>query len=270
MLTLAQASFFAVGAYCLAILTTVFGWGTLPAIGVAFIAAAVLSLVISLPSWRVRRDFFVLVTLAVQVLMFSAANNWFDPRAAVGSLSNLTNGSFGIVGIPNPTLLGIRIDGIFAQAILASAIAAASAYLIWRLKASPWGRLLVAMRDDELALRGLGKNTRWLKVQAVAFSCAFAAIAGAIYAGYAGYIDPSSAALDQSILILSMVLVGGSGNFVGPVVGAALLVATPEILRAAQFPDALAAQLRLMLYGIMLLLLMHFRPSGVAGTYRIE
>lgn len=270
MLTLAQASYFAVGAYCIAILTTIFGWSILPAIGVAVIAAVSLSFVVSLPAWRVRRDFFVLVTLAVQALMFSVINNWFDPNAAVGSLSNLDNGSFGIANIPKPNLPGLPIVDILGQAIFASAIAASIAYLIWRLKSSPWGRLLVAMRDDELALRGLGKNSRWLKVQAVAFSCAFAAVAGAIYAGYAGYIDPSSAALDQSILILSMVLIGGSGNFVGPVVGAAVLVAIPEVLRAAQFPDALAAQMRLMLYGILLLLLMHFRPSGIAGTYRIE
>jgi branched-chain amino acid transport system permease protein len=126
------------------------------------------------------------------------------------------------------------------------------------------------MRDDELALRGLGKNVRLAKLQVFAISCGMAAIAGAIYASYVGYINPSAASLDQSILMLCMVLVGGVSNLKGPLVGALLLLTIPELLRFAQIPDEFAANVRLMLYGVALVLMMHFRPQGIAGEHRIQ
>jgi len=126
------------------------------------------------------------------------------------------------------------------------------------------------MRDDELAVRGLGKNTRLLKVQAIAVSCGFAAVAGVLYAGYVSYLHPSAASLEESILMLAMVLVGGLGNFRGPIIGAAVLIGLPEILRFAELPDAQAAQLRLIIYGTLLVLFVHFRPAGLAGNYRMD
>ena len=128
----------------------------------------------------------------------------------------------------------------------------------------------MAMRDDELAARGLGKNTRLAKVQVFAISSAFVAIAGSLYAAHVRYIDPSSATLDESILMLSMVVVGGIGNFRGPVVGAALLILLPELLRAVSLPDSVAANLRMLIYGLMLILMMRFRPQGIAGRYRVQ
>ncbi len=196
--------------------------------------------------------------------------NWFNAGAPVGSLSNLTNGPFGIAGIPRPTILGYRFDSIGSIAGLSLGLLALSALVFWRLKGSPWGRLLRAMRDDELAARGLGKNTRLAKVQAFAFSCAFAGLAGVIYASYVSYVDPSSASLDESILLLSMLLVGGAGNFRGPLVGAAVLLAIPEILRFAAIPDSVAANLRLLIYGLLLVVMMHLRPQGLAGEYRVR
>lgn len=126
----------------------------------------------------------------------------------------------------------------------------------------------MVMRDDELASRGLGKNTRLLKIQAIAVSCGFVAVAGALYAAHIRYIDPSAASLDEGILMLSMVIVGGVGNFRGPVVGAATLIALPEVLRFLRLPDALAANLRMFIYGLLLVVMMHVRPQGIAGEYR--
>ena len=126
------------------------------------------------------------------------------------------------------------------------------------------------MREDELAARGLGKNTRLAKVQAFAISSALVAVAGSLYAAHVRYIDPSSATLDESILMLSMVIVGGIGNFRGPIVGAGLLLLLPEALRFLQLPDALAANLRMLIYGLLLVLLMHFRPQGIAGRLRVQ
>lgn len=270
LLTLAHAGYYAIGAYTYALLSQVAGLGFIPAAAGGMIVPAVLSLAVSLPSWRFKGDFFVMVSLAVQALLFSLLYNWFSAGAPVGSLSNLTNGPFGIAGIPRPAILGYRFDTVGSMAALSFVLLGLSALVFWRLKGSPWGRLLRAMRDDELATRGLGKNTRLAKVQAFAFACAFAGLAGVIYASYVSYIDPSSASLDESILMLSMLLVGGAGNFRGPLVGAAVLIAIPELLRFAAIPDAVAANLRLLLYGLLLVLMVHLRPQGLAGEYRVQ
>ena len=126
------------------------------------------------------------------------------------------------------------------------------------------------MRDDELAARGLGKNVRLVKVQVFALACGLVAVAGALYASYVSYVDPTSASLEESILMLSFVLVGGVGNFRGPIIGAFILLAIPELLRLLAMPDAVAAEVRLMAYGLLLALMMHFRPQGIAGVYRPE
>jgi branched-chain amino acid transport system permease protein len=270
MLSLAHAAFYAVGGYTYAILSVNLGWGFIPTSLVGMVVAALLSLIVSLPSWRLRGDFFVLATLAVQALIYSVLYNWTSTDAPIGSLRNLTNGPFGITGIPRPSLFGWQIKTQLSYGIFATVVAAACALVIWRLTASPWGRLLKAVRDDELATQGLGKNTRLVKLQVVAIASGLVAVAGALYAGHVRYLDPSSASLDESILMLSMVIVGGLGNFRGPLVGAALLILLPEALRFVALPDAIAANMRLLIYGVLLIVMMQFRPQGIAGDYRME
>lgn len=270
MLTLAHAGYYALGGYTYALLALVAGWSFLPAVLAAVLIAAVLSLAVSLPAWRLKGDFFILASLAVQVLLFSLFYNWSDANAPLGSWSNLTHGPFGIPGIPKPEILGFGFTNPTRFFWLATGVTALCAYGVWRLTASPWGRVLVSMREDELATRGLGKNTRLLKVQALAISCGLVAVAGALYAAYISYLDPSSASLEESILMLSMVLVGGVGNFRGPIVGALILIALPELLRFLHLPDAQAANLRLAIYGLLLVLMMHFRPQGLSGQYRLN
>jgi branched-chain amino acid transport system permease protein len=270
LLSLAQAGYFAVGSYAYALATLKLGWGLLPSMGLGIGLAAVLSLALSVPSWRFKGDSFVMISLAAQTLLFSLFYNWSRPGAEFGTLTNLTNGPFGLVGIPKPSVIFFKVDSLPGMTILSFVVAILCALTCWRLLSSPWGRLLKAMRDDELALRSMGKNVRRAKIEVFAISCGMVAIAGALYASYVSYIDPSTASLDESILILCMVMVGGVGNFRGPLVGALVLLAIPELLRSAHIPDALAANVRLMLYGLALVLMMHFRPQGIAGEYRIE
>jgi branched-chain amino acid transport system permease protein len=270
LLTFAHAGYFAVGAYTYALLSVVGGFGVRPASLVAVLIAAFLSLAISLPSWRLKGDFFILVSLSVQTFFFSLYYNWTKAGAPLGSWSNLTNGPFGITNIPKPAILGFRITDPGHFLVFATCIALLCAFVCWRLQASPWGRLLISMREDELACRGLGKNTRLLKVQTLALSSAFVAMAGTIYAAYAGYVDPTSSSLEEGILMLSMVLVGGVGNLRGPIVGALLLTAFPEMLRFLHFPDAQASNIRLAFYGLLLVLMMHLRPQGLSGNYRMK
>ncbi|MBL7204159.1 MAG: branched-chain amino acid ABC transporter permease [Desulfobacteraceae bacterium] len=269
LLTLAHAAYFAIGCYSYAI-TTLYGWGFVPSLAVGVGVAMLLSLFISLPAWRFRGDFFVIVSLAVQALLFSLFYNWNSPGADPGTLKNLTNGPFGIAGISKPDILGIRFDTIGDICVLSIILAGTCLLVSWLLLSSPWGRLLKAVRDDELVARGLGKNTRLVKIHAFAVACGMAAVSGVIYASYVGYIDPSSASLDESILMLCMVMVGGVGNIRGPIVGALVLLLIPEALRFLDIPDTVAANIRLLAYGLLLIFMMHFRPQGLAGVYRVE
>lgn len=260
LLQVAHAAYYGIGAYAAALAMLRFGVGFFPAVGLAIVVAGIMSLVVSLPAWRFRGDYFVMVSLAVQSVGYSLLYNWVD----------LTNGPFGLTGIPRPFILGYKFDTIGAVTLFASAIAGMCILGTVLLLRSPWGRLLKAMRDDELAARSLGKNTRVVKLQAFMLACALVAVAGSLYATYVSYLDPTSFTLDESVLMLSMVIVGGTGNIRGPLVGAFILIALPELLRFVHIPDAVAANVRLMIYGLLLVLMAHFRPQGVAGTYRLQ
>jgi branched-chain amino acid transport system permease protein len=271
IITLAHAGFFAVGAYTFALSTLAFGWGFIPASVLAGVVAAGLSLVLSLASWRMRGDFFVLFSLAVQTVIFSVLYNWFTPQEPTGTWSNLTNGAFGISGIAKPHILGFELATVGSIAILFTIVAGLFLVLSRTLLSSPWGRVLKAMRDDELAARSLGKNVRLLKVQAIALACGMAGAAGAMYASYVSFIDPESGALSESILFLSMIIVGGVGNsFRGPFVGTLLLLLIPEALRFLALPDTVAVEIRLLIYGLLLIVLMHVRPRGIAGDLELD
>jgi branched-chain amino acid transport system permease protein len=270
LLSLAQAGYFAVGSYTYALTTLTLGWDFVPALLLGVALASTLSVALSLSAWRFKGDAFVMISLSVQALLFSLFYNWSSIGKEPGTLANLTNGPFGIAAIPKPSLFHFKADSLPSIALLSLCMAVLCSLFCWRLLLSPWGRLLKAMRDDELALRSLGKNVRLAKLQVFAISCGMAAIAGTLYASYVSYVDPGVASLNDSILMLCMVLVGGVANLKGPLVGALILLAIPELLRFADIPNTLAANVRLMLYGAALVLMMHFRPQGIAGEYRVE
>ncbi len=260
LLQVAHAAYYGIGAYVTALAMLKLGLGFVPAIMLSMVITGALSLLVSLPAWRFKGDFFVMVSLAVQSLVYTILYNW----------TGLTNGPFGITGIPRPEILGLKFDSLYAIFDLATVLTVFCILIMALLLNSPWGRLLKAMRDDELAARSLGKNTRLIKLQGFSLACAFVAVAGGVYATYISYIDPTSFTLDESILMLSMIIVGGTGNIRGPLVGAAVLIAIPEILRFIHIPDAVAANLRLMIYGLMILTIAHLRPQGIAGVYRFK
>lgn len=269
MLSLGHAAFFAIGGYAYALAASNGSLAFPGALLAAAVVGAALSPLLSLPGWRLKGDLFALATVAVGLTAAGAMTNWNDLDAPVGSWRNLTNGPYGLSGIPHPSLGAWVARTPISFALVATTVAGVAAWASWRLQRSPWGRVLVAMRDDELAARGLGKHTGILKLQAFAVSCALTATAGALYASYAGFLEPGSASFDDSLLILSMVFLGGSGNFAGPVAGASVIVIVPELLRLVGLPDSVAANLRLALYGVSLVVLMHVRPQGLLGRYRV-
>jgi branched-chain amino acid transport system permease protein len=127
--------------------------------------------------------------------------------------------------------------------------------------------VLHAIREDEVFAKAQGKNTVCFKVTAFAVSAALAAMAGSLYAHYITYIDPTSFTVMESILIISMVIIGGAGSLWGPLVGAVVLVTLPEALRFVGLPSAVAANLRQIIYGSLLVIMMMFRPRGLVGKY---
>lgn len=260
LLTVAHGAYFGVGAYASAILSLNFGYGFVPAAVLASAVAGAASLLVSLPSWRLKGDAFVMMSLAVQVSLYALFYNWVS----------LTGGPFGVADVPKPAILGVSINTQSSIAALYGVIATMGVALLGLVKLSPFGRCLQAMRDDELAARSLGIPTRKVKVQACFIASALVGLAGALYAGYASYVDPASFTLDESILLLSMIIVGGTGNIKGPIIGALTLILIPEIFRLVELPSATAANLRYLLYGLSLVLLMHWRPQGIAGRYRFE
>ncbi|MCE2482660.1 MAG: branched-chain amino acid ABC transporter permease [Alphaproteobacteria bacterium] len=271
LLTLAHAAYFGIGAYTYAVTAMMLDWGFIPAALLAVAIGALLSAMMSVASWRFRGDFFVLISLAIQVMIFAILKNWHDPTQPVGSLSNMTNGDYGLAGIPSPNIFGYVFEDKVAVALLFTAFAIAAVLLSRYLLESPWGRMLRALRDDELAARGLGKNVRVAKVWAVAIACGMAGFAGAMLSSYISFVNPTISDINEAALLLSMIIIGGVGNsFRGPFFGALLLILIPEGLRFVDMPITLAAEMRLMIYGLLLVAFMHWRPQGVAGSSRME
>lgn len=280
LFTLAHAAYFAIGSYTFAIASANWGWSFLPAAGLGVVVAVILSLALSVPSWRFRGDNFLLMSLAVQAMLAGIFQNWWSTGSTPGSWTNLTNGASGM-SVRASEVFGLSLREPGHLLLLGIGILLVCAFITRVLLSSPFGRLLVCMRDDELALRGLGKNVRLARVQALAIASGIVALAGALYAAYARFVDPQVASLDQSILMLAVVLIGGTGNFRGPLVGAVCLIAIEEGIRFLPFIEAgagttarvigggdVVASLRIMAYGLLLVLLMHFRPQGIAGRYR--
>jgi branched-chain amino acid transport system permease protein len=256
LISLAQATLFGIGAYASAILAVRFGVDLTLAFLVAVGATIVFALAVALLSVRVRDDYFVVATFGFQAVVVSVFTNSV----------RLTGGPMGIKGIPKPTLLGWDASSNWALLLLACILAVASIAVEWRMGRSAFGRAMRACRDDEVFAQSLGKNVGRTRVVAFVIAACMAAMAGSLYAYYVTFIDPASFTLTEAILILAMVIIGGAGSIWGPVLGAGLLVALPEALRAFGLPTLAAGNLRQIVYGVLLVLFVAFRPEGILGA----
>jgi branched-chain amino acid transport system permease protein len=260
MLSLCHAAFYGVGAYVSTLLLLNAGWPFAISLAVAMISTGLLAWLVSLPASRLRGDFFILATLGFQMITFAVLYNWVD----------VTNGPQGIPGVPRPSLFGIVISTPLAFVILAVAVAALCCGLVWWLVASPYGRTLQAVREDEIAAASLGKDVNAFKRSAFTWAGAVAAVPGVLFATYSSYIDPTSFGLEESIFILCMLVIGGAGNIQGPLIGAIVLTLFPELLRFLGLHDSIAANLRQILYGLAIVVMMRMRPQGIAGKYAFD
>lgn len=259
-LSLCHAAFYGIGAFASSILMVRMGWDYLPATVVAVAVTAATATAIGLLALRLREEFFVLATLAFQLIIGSILYNWID----------VTGGPYGLPGIPRPTFLGTRLDSPALFLVFSLTVAVVVVVLYWQLTRSPYGRVLRAIRDDHLAVTVLGKNVYLIEVGAFVISAGLAAVAGTVWATWAAYIDPTSFGVDEAIFLLAVVVIGGLGSVWGPVLGASFMVLLPEVLRLGGTPDAYAPNVQQLVYGMILVLLMRFRRQGIYGGYALE
>ncbi len=257
LFSIAHAAFYGIGAYTSALLTLHFGASFPLALLGAIVVTALVGGAIGVPALRVRGDYLVIASFGFQMIVFGVMLNWLA----------LTRGEGGLAGIPRPVLFGIKIFSPAAYLPLAVAVAGICFLVTWWVARSPFGRVLRAIREDEVAAQSLGKDIVYFKITVFALAGGLAAVAGSFYAHYITFINPLSFTLDESIFIMAVVLVGGAGNLWGSLVGTVALVVAPEALRFLRIPDAIAAPFRQILYGLLLVLFVRFRPQGLIGEH---
>ncbi|MBR4792761.1 MAG: branched-chain amino acid ABC transporter permease [Bacteroidaceae bacterium] len=256
LLTMCQAAFYGIGAYIGTYFLMQFHCPLILILAIVSVVTGLFSFLVSYASVKLKGDYFVLATMGFQLIVYTILYNW----------TSVTRGPYGIPGIPGIKLFGIlQIQGVYAYLGLSFAIMFLGILLFKYLLESPYGRVLRAIKANEDVVRSLGRNVTAIKSWAFFISAAVAGIAGVIYASYVSYIDPTSFTLDESIFIISALFIGGIGNVAGPVIGSLFVVLLPEILRFVGLPDSIAANLRQIIYGLSLILIVHYRPQGLFG-----
>jgi len=256
--SLGHAAFSCVGAYTSALLAL--NYGVSPWIGllVGACLAGILGLIIGAPSLRLKGDYLALATFGLGVIVYSIAKNW------VG----VTRGPMGLPGIPGFSIASVPLADVWQYLIIVAVFVLLTFLVMRRVVNSPFGRILRGVREDETAALAVGKDVNKYKIIVFVIGAFFAGIAGTLYAHYITFIDPSSFTVMESITILLMVVFGGMGSLTGSFIGAAVLVILPEMLRFVGMPSSVAAPLRQMIYGLLLVILMLTRPQGILGKYR--
>ncbi len=279
LLDLGYIAFYAVGAYAYALLASPHFdlhlpfWVILP-IGAAL--AAFFGLLLGAPTLKLRGDYLAIVTLGFGEIVRIFLNNLSRPV-------NITNGPQGVAGIDPfridgfdfaqyQTLLGLQFSGPIKYYYLLLAVVIAVIVINLRLQNSRIGRAWEAIREDEIAASAMGINTRNVKLLAFAMGASFGGLAGGMFSAMQAFISPESFVLVESIMVVSMVVLGGMGNVWGVILGALLLSFVPEILRWTVEPlqDALFGRqlidpevIRMLIFGLALVLVMLFRPAGL-------
>jgi len=260
LLSIAHAAFYGVGAYVAALMALNLHSPFLVNVVCAVIFSGLLGALVGIPSLRIRDDYFVIATFAFQVIIFSVLNNWVS----------LTGGPMGLPGIPQPTFFGLKISSHVGFLLTIGFFCAVTLLITRRIVQSPFGRVLKAIREDEVFTQAAGKNIATYKVLVFVIGAGMAAVAGVMYAYYISFIDPTSFTVMESIFIISIVIIGGAGSLWGPVAGAVVLVLLPEILRFLGLPSSVAANVRQILYGGLLVAFMMWRPRGFLGKYAFQ
>lgn len=249
LVSLGHAGFYAIGAYTASLLSLRLGANfIISGLGGALMAA-LCGLLLGLPTLRLNGTYLSIVTLGFGEIIKMITTNW-DP---------VTNGTLGLKNIPRPSIFGIKLtlanNGIYYLMLILVGLVTLACILLMKSKI---GRAFVSIKEDELAATMMGIKTTRYKILAFVISAFITGIAGAFYASMIGFIEPNSFTFDVSTLIISIVILGGMGTIRGMFLGAGILIAFPEIFRFLM-------DYRFVVYGLILIIMMRFRPQGLLG-----
>ena len=273
LLSVGHIGFFGIGAYAMAILTSdpayeqlrteaipTFGWPFFAALPVSVVLAGGVAILVGIVFNRFRDDIYVLVSFGFAIIAFNVFLNW----------RSFTRGAFGIHEIARPQIGGWTLDGDFEFMLLALAFLLLAMLIAWFITSSSFGRVLTAIREDEQAIEVFGYQATHYKLTVWVISAMMAGLAGGLFSSWTSFIDPNSFILLESILLVSIVILGGLANIWGSLLGAMAFVLLEEGMRFLPFlPNEYVGQARQVVLGIMLVLLMLFRPQGLVGRYKL-
>lgn len=259
LLSLAHAAFYGIGAYATAILMRFHGWNFFASVLVGVLVAMVVALLIGLVLSKFDGDYYALASLGFGAIAYGIFLNFRE----------LTRGPLGIPGIGRPEVFGVSFSSHEMFGVLAVLSLLLIYFLSRRIEISSFGRVLKAIREDEKALQVFGYRTLLYKLTIFVMAAGMAAVAGSLFATYVRFIDPNVGLIMEAILILAIIILGGLGSLRGSILGAVFIVLLPELMRFIGFPNAVAAELRQIVYGGILVLLMLYRPQGLMGEYKL-
>lgn len=249
LVSLGHAGFVAIGAYTASLCAVKLGWSFFPSMLLGMAAAGLVGILLGLPTLRLTGTYLSIVTLGFGEIIKMIAMNW----------APVTNGTLGVKNIPKPAVFGMKLTianhGLYYLVMIILVVCTVFCLVLVKSKT---GRALQAIKGDELASVMMGINVTYYKILAFVLSACICAAAGALYATLIGYVDPNTFNFDVSTLILSIVILGGMGTIRGMFLGAAILIALPEVSRFLMV-------YRFVLYGVILVVMMRFRPQGILG-----
>jgi branched-chain amino acid transport system permease protein len=249
-----QVAFFALGAYTSAMLTLA-GVPFIIALPIAMAVSGIMGFLIGIPCLRIKGHYLALATLGLSEVI----------RLILLNSASFTGGPIGIRGIPKPEIFGITLSTKPEILLLYALITFMALAIIYRIMHSPYGKVLESIREDEVAAESLGKNIVNYKMQIFTITSSLAGLAGSMYAHSFTYIDPSLAKISAMNYLLVLLITGGAGNFWGAIIGPIVIVAGFESMRLLPIPSELVGTIQQILYGLLFILIILFRPQGICS-----
>ena len=273
LLSVGHIGFFGIGAYTMAILTSdaaydqlrteaipTFGWPFFAALPACVLLTGLAAIAVGVVFNRFRDDIYVLVSFGFAVIAFNVFLSW----------RGLTRGAYGIHDIEKPAIGGWVLNGDLEFLALVAVFLVAIVIISWLIVTSSFGRVLTAIREDEQAAAVFGYRVTHFKLAIWVISAMMAGLAGGLFGSWTSFVDPNSFILLESILLVSIVILGGLASIRGSIIGAMAFVLLEEGMRFVPLlPDEFVGQARQVVLGVLLVLLMLFRPQGLAGRYKL-
>ncbi len=251
-LSMGHAAFYGFGAYVVGILGGLYDWPTVAILFVAVAGAGLVGLLVGLPTIRISGDYLFIVTIGMNLVFLDLVTQWVS----------LTGGTSGIPGLPTPRFGGLEISSYTDFYYLALIVSALCVAIVLAVVHSRFGRTIEAVRDDPIAAAACGVGVTSVRVSVFVIGASLAGLSGAVLAYFLGFVGPTDFNILQSLLIFEMAILGGLGSVAGSVLGAALMIGVPEMLRFIQ-------PYRLGLIGTLMILLMVYRPQGLLGKINV-